>query len=217
MSPERRGVHRHCFCLLQQRQVARRPLPASNVNIYIYLYTYKLDIYVYIYMRAIAPSTRAMQSAGCEGDFHAQVRQCQCHRLATSVPEPSKRPRRDASRRAAAPIAGSLTPKDSSGVDMSLERPIPVEPFATPSGETINVLKHDYGFRTGGSRLYDEHYGEVPSNIFSLVRPQHCQIRRHFCMCDSAAAMLTEPPPCSRHPEATINAFLLCDTVLHSW
>lgn len=27
----------------------------------------------------------------------------------------------------------------------------------------------DYGFRSGAGRLYEDHYGEVPSNVLELV------------------------------------------------
>jgi hypothetical protein len=30
----------------------------------------------------------------------------------------------------------------------------------------------DYGFRSGNMRLYQDEYGSVPGNIFSLVRNQ---------------------------------------------
>lgn len=67
-------------------------------------------------------------------------------------------------------MTGGFTGDSAPGTEPHQERPIPTSPYETPDGKTIAVLKDDYGFRTGASRLYDEHYGEVPANIFSLVR-----------------------------------------------
>ncbi len=34
----------------------------------------------------------------------------------------------------------------------------------------VQVMCCDYGFRSGFGRLYQEGYGEVPKNVFELVR-----------------------------------------------
>jgi hypothetical protein len=74
---------------------------------------------------------------------------------------------RDSSSKAAAADRGGLASSSFS---------VPTKPFSTPDGRIIHVLKDDYGFRSGGSRLYEEHYGEVPSSIFSLVRLLYSQL-----------------------------------------
>ena len=37
----------------------------------------------------------------------------------------------------------------------------------------MQIMCVDYGFRSGNMRLYQEEYGSVPSNVFSLVPPLH--------------------------------------------
>jgi hypothetical protein len=34
----------------------------------------------------------------------------------------------------------------------------------------VQPMPVDYGFRSGAGRLYEEHYGEVPDNVWELVR-----------------------------------------------
>lgn len=34
----------------------------------------------------------------------------------------------------------------------------------------LQAMAADYGFRAGAGRLYEEHYGEVPSSVVQLVR-----------------------------------------------
>ena len=47
---------------------------------------------------------------------------------------------------------------------------VPTKEFKAPNGTVVHVLEGDYGFRSGSNRMYDERYGEVPGNIFQLVR-----------------------------------------------
>jgi hypothetical protein len=46
----------------------------------------------------------------------------------------------------------------------------------------------DYGFRTGAARLYQEQYGEVPSNIFEIVS------RRRAASASAQAGAAPAPP-----------------------
>lgn len=48
---------------------------------------------------------------------------------------------------------------------------VPTKDYTLPDGKVVQVLKNDYGFRSGANRLYEEHYGEVPEGLLSLVRP----------------------------------------------
>eukprot|EP01025_Chloroclados_australasicus_P068550 TRINITY_DN9526_c1_g1_i4.p1 TRINITY_DN9526_c1_g1~~TRINITY_DN9526_c1_g1_i4.p1 ORF type:complete len:367 (-),score=27.39 TRINITY_DN9526_c1_g1_i4:398-1498(-) len=41
--------------------------------------------------------------------------------------------------------------------------------YTTKDGRQIEVLHWDYGFRSGVGRLYQEGYGQVPSNVFTLA------------------------------------------------
>eukprot|EP00775_Hariotina_reticulata_P004226 gene4226-4475_t len=56
--------------------------------------------------------------------------------------------------------------------------------FIDRDGEMIRVMCCDYGFRTGAGRLYQEKYGEVPSNVFVMAAEnfQHelAALRRSF-------------------------------------
>lgn len=45
--------------------------------------------------------------------------------------------------------------------------------FVDRDGDMIRVMCCDYGFRTGSGRLYQEAYGEVPANVFVMVRLSH--------------------------------------------
>lgn len=42
--------------------------------------------------------------------------------------------------------------------------------FVDRDGEVIRVMCCDYGFRAGAGRMYQDNYGEVPENVFVMVR-----------------------------------------------
>jgi hypothetical protein len=42
--------------------------------------------------------------------------------------------------------------------------------FIDREGKMIRVMCCDYGFRAGAGRLYQDNYGEVPQNVFRMVR-----------------------------------------------
>ena len=79
--------------------------------------------------------------------------------------------RRNVARRAAAAEEVRLQPAKSGHTK------VPTRTYELPNGKTAQVMADDYGFRTGSSRLYDEHYGEVPKGIFYMVRPLRCMCR----------------------------------------
>lgn len=56
--------------------------------------------------------------------------------------------------------------------------------FKMPDGEEQEIMSVDYGFRTGSMRLYQDDYGSVPPNIFTVgaanFKKEFEQLRRAF-------------------------------------
>lgn len=57
------------------------------------------------------------------------------------------------------------------------------EDYELPDGSVVRVMADDYGHRSGGHRMYQDHYGEVPAGIFTLVR-NHGDKNSHLTACN---------------------------------
>jgi hypothetical protein len=53
--------------------------------------------------------------------------------------------------------------------------------FVDRDGDMIRVMCCDYGFRTGSGRLYQDAYGEVPADVFTMVSTM-----QQLCLTDSS-------------------------------
>ncbi len=49
--------------------------------------------------------------------------------------------------------------------------------FLDKAGQRIRAMPADYGFRSGAGRLNEERYGDVPDNVWELVRGQSASPR----------------------------------------
>jgi ubiquinol oxidase len=70
--------------------------------------------------------------------------------------------------------------------------------FVSPEGEVMEVMCADYGFRSGNMRLYQDEYGSVPTNAFSLgfenFKKEFEQLRRAFRFDEFETVTNASPP-----------------------
>ena len=99
---------------------------------------------------------------------------------------------------AAAAERTSPTSSSSSSNGTGHHTHVPTKDWQAADGTVIKVMAQDYGFRTGGSRLYEEHYGEVPKGIFQLVRLGQVAEWRSCTLCGQPATVA--PRNCVKGP-----------------
>mmetsp|Transcript_27369 Transcript_27369/g.70484 ORF Transcript_27369/g.70484 Transcript_27369/m.70484 type:complete len:444 (-) Transcript_27369:618-1949(-) len=71
--------------------------------------------------------------------------------------------------------------------------------FVDKEGQVTKAMAADYGFRAGAGRLYEEHYGEVPSSVIELATQNFthelAQMRRAFRFRPHLDQVLQKSPP----------------------